>query len=546
MFKNLLIPLLIILIFQGIDYRLDMTQDQRYKLSNATSNMLISLDSPIKIDIFLTGQLPADYLRLQREITTLIKGMEEYTDQLLVSFINPFNGAESTEKLVEEMSQYGLPPEYVLSDHKQALEQTVVFPWAMMNNGSKTLIIPLLEKVLGDSEQQKINRSIAQLEFHFYDAFFKITKKQKPTLAVLTSHGTSAAIKIADFMRSLQPYYQLASFDLKALENEPEKTLENLNRFELLMVSNPTVPFSEIEKYLLDQHLMNGGKQWWAINSVAVNQDSLFNSSGSVVAIGRSLNMENTFFKYGFRLQKNLVKDLYCAPVVLASRSDSEAQYLPYPWPYFPLAKPTQKGLFGELAGNVLMPYPSSIDTLKNELEKKILISTSNFSKTLKTPAAIILKEASEKLNPDLFNQKSQALGVLLKGEFNSAFENRIPPIKLENKRTSGKSQLMVFSSGSMAENQVDKGNPLELGYDKWTNNFYSNKIFLQQSVHYLMENHKLLKLQNKRIDLPQLDFQKVKLKSTFLRILMLLIPLMILFLIGGLVYRKRLQKFSR
>ena len=546
MFKNLLIPLLIILIFQGIDYRLDMTQDQRYKLSNATTNMLISLDSPIKIDIFLTGQLPADYLRLQREITTLIKGMEEYTDQLVVAFINPFKDTESTEKLVEEMTQYGLPPEYVLSNHKQALEQTVVFPWAIINNGSKTLRIPLLEKVLGDNEQQKINRSIAQLEFHFYDAFFKITQKQKPTIAVLTSHGTSAAIKIADFMRSLQPYYQLASFDLKALENEPEKTLENLKRFELLMVSNPTVPFSEIEKYLLDQHIMNGGKQWWAINSVAVNQDSLFNSSGSAVAIGRSLNMENTFFKYGFRLQKNLVKDLYCAPVVLASRSDSEAQYLPYPWPYFPLAKPTQKGLFGELTGNVLMPYPSSIDTLKNELDKKILISTSNFSKTLKTPAAITLKEALEKLNPDLFNQKSQALGVLLKGEFNSAFENRIPPIKLENKRTSGKSQLMVFSSGSMAENQVDKGNPLELGYDKWTNNFYSNKLFLQQSVHYLMDNHKLLKLQNKSIDLPQLDFQKVKLKSTFLRTVMLLIPLMILFLIGGLVYRKRLQKFSR
>ena len=165
----------------------------------------------------------------------------------------------------------------------------------MMNNGSKTLRIPLLEKVLGDNEQQKINRSIAQLEFHFYDAFFKITQKQKPTLAVLTSHGTSAAIKIADFMRSLQPYYQLASFDLKALENEPEKNPRKLNRFELLMVSNPTVPFSEIEKYLLDQHLMNGGKQWWAINSVAVNQDSLFNSSGSAVAIGRSLNMENTF-----------------------------------------------------------------------------------------------------------------------------------------------------------------------------------------------------------------------------------------------------------
>ena len=341
--------MLLILIFQGIDYRLDMTQDQRYTLSTNTTSMLNTLDSPIKIDIFLTGQLPADYLRLQREITTLIKGMEEHTDQLVVSFINPFEGAESTDKLVEEMTQYGLPPEYILSDHKQALEQTVVFPWAMVNNGNKTLRIPLLEKVLGDNEQQKINRSIAQLEFHFYDAFFKITQKQKPTLAVLTSHGTSAPIKIADFMRSLQPYYQLASFDLKALENDPEKTLKNLNRFELLMVSNPTESFSEIEKYLLDQHLMNGGKQWWAINSIAVNRDSLFNSSGTAVAIGRSLNMESAFFKYGFRIQKNLVKDLYCAPVVLASRSDREAQYLPYPCHITHWQNPSKKGFLVSL-----------------------------------------------------------------------------------------------------------------------------------------------------------------------------------------------------
>ena len=230
-FKNLLIPLLLILIVQDIDYRWDMTQDQRYKLSNTTTSLLSSLENPLKIDIFLTGQLPADYLRLQREITTLIKGMEEHTDQLVVSFINPFEGAESTETLVEEMTQYGLAPEYILADQKQAFKQTVVFPWAMINDGSKTLRISLLEKVLGDDEQQKINRSIAQLEFHFYDAFFKITQKQKPSLAVLTSHGTSAAIKIADFMRSLQPYYQLASFDLKALENDqkkPSKTSSDL------------------------------------------------------------------------------------------------------------------------------------------------------------------------------------------------------------------------------------------------------------------------------------------------------------------------------
>jgi gliding-associated putative ABC transporter substrate-binding component GldG len=399
---------------------------------------------------------------------------------------------------------------------------------------------------LGDDKQQKINRSIAKLEFHFFDAFFKITQKQKPTLAVLTSHGTSEALKIADFMSSLKPYYQLASFDLKALENNPEKTLENLKRFNLLMVSNPTEAFSETEKYLLDQHLMHGGKQWWTINMVAVNRDSLFNSGGSAVAVERSLNMENVFFKYGFRIQKNLIKDMYCAPVVLASGSQSETQYLPYPWPYYPLAKPIQKKLFGNQAGNVFIPFPSSIDTLKNSLEKSILIGSSGFSHSLQTPTTIAIKEASDKLNPDLFKEKTQIIGLLIEGKFNSAFNNRIPPIKLGEKRASGQSQMIVFSSGAIAENQVDKGNPLQLGYDKWTNNFYFNKVFLQQTVHHLMGNQKLLQLQNKNVVLPRLDFQKVEQHSSLLKTLMLLIPLLILLLLGALISRWRIRRFSQ
>ena len=544
--KNIVIPLILILLFQRVDYRFDMTQDQRFSLNENTEILLNELEQPLKIDIFLTGRLPADYLRLQREIITLIKAMEEYTDQLVVNFIDPFEGAESTDALIKEMNQYGLPPEYILSSQNQSLEQTVVFPWAMVNDGNRTLRIPLLEKVLGDDEQQKINRSVAQLEFHFYDAFFKITQKEKPTLAVLTSHGTSEGVKIADFMRSLQAHYQLASFDLKALQNDPEKTLENLNRFKLLLISNPTESFSETEKYLLDQHLMNGGKQLWTINPVAINRDSLFNSIGKGVALGRSLNMENAFFKYGFKLQKNLIKDLYCAPIVLASGTDRQSQYIPYPWPYYPLAKPVDKELFGESAGNVLMLFPASIDTLKNPLKKRVLLSSSDFSQTLKTPTGIALKEASEKLNPTEFNQKSQVMGILLEGKFESAFDNRVTPFKLKEKKKIGESQMIVFSSGNIAENQVDKTTPLELGYDKWTNNFYYNKIFLQQSVHYLMDNQKLLNIQNKTVILPRLDFQKVKNISGRLRTVLLVIPLMVLLLLGGGFYRWRIVKYGR
>ena len=545
-FKNLLIPLLLILIAQFIDCRWDITQDQRYSLNDNTKALLKEIEYPLKIDIFLTGKLPANYLRLQREIKTLIKGMGEYTDKLVVRFIDPFEGAKSTKALIGEMTQYGLTPEYIIANQKQAVEQTVVFPWAMVNNGSKTLRIPLMEKVLGDDEQQKINRSIAQLEFLFYDAFFKIAQKQKPSIAVLTSHGTSQALKIADLMQSLQPYYKLASFDLKALEKDPEKTLQNLKRYALLMVSNPTEQFNEKEKYLLDQHLMHGGKQWWAINAIALNRDSLFNSGGSTVAVGRSINMENAFFKYGFRIQKNLIKDLYCAPLVVASGTDRQTQYLPYLWPYYPLVKPKQKELFGNRSGNVFLPFSSTIDTLKNSLDKTIIISSSDFTQTLQTPVRISLNEASEELNPILFDRKQQPLGVLLEGKFSSAFNNRIPPVKLDEKKATGKTKFIVFSSGSIAENQVQKGNPLELGYDKWTNNFYYNKIFIQQSVHYLMDNQKLLKLQNKTIELPLLDFQKVENLSGFLKTILLLVPLIILLIIWGVVYRWRVLRFGQ
>lgn len=543
---NIILPLLLIVVAQRAHFRWDATQDQRYTLNKKSATLLQELEQTLKIDIFLTGKIPADYLRLQREISTLFRSMEQYTDQLVVSFIDPFEGGGNTETLVSEMTEFGLPPEYIVANQNQAVEQTVVFPWAIINDGNKTLRISLLEKVLGDDEQQKINRSISQLEFKFFDAFYKIKQKQKRTIAVLTSHGTSEEIKIADFMRSLQPYYQLASFNLKIMEDDPKKTLDNLRRFPLLIISNPTVGFSKTEKYLLDQHLLNGGKQWWALNTLAINIDSLYTSSGSAVAVGRSLNMDNAFFKYGFRLQKNLIKDLYCAPIVLASGEDREAHYLPYPWPYYSLAKPKVNKWFGAYSGNVLMPFSSTIDTLLNPLQKTILISSSDFSQSLQIPVGIELKEATKKLIPATFDQKAQTMGVLLKGKFNSAFENRIKPLVLEEEKTSGESEMIVFSSGTIAENQVDNGQPLELGYDKWTNNFYFNKTFLQQSIHYLMGSEELLNIKAKSIALPRFDIDKVKKFSGGLKLGLLLIPLLILLFFGGLLYLLRIRKFGQ
>ena len=207
---------------------------------------------------------------------------------------------------------------------------------------------------------------------------------------------------------------------------------------------------------------------------------------------------------------------------------------------------PKYEKLFGKHSGNVLMPFSSTIDTLKNKLKKTILISSSNFSQTIQTPVSLSLKETSDKLNPNLFDQKPQPLGLLLEGKFSSVFDNRIPPVELKEKKITGESQMIIFSSGSVAENQLDKGNPLELGYDKWTNNFYSNKVFLQKTIHHLMGNQKLLHLQNKTVYLPQLDFQKVKQISGLLKTSLLIIPFLILLALGVWVYSWRTRKFGR
>ena len=544
--KNIALPLLLVVLAQYLPYRWDATIDKRYTLNENTIALLTALEQPLKIDVFLTGEIPGEYQRLKREIITLIKSMEAHTDELVVGFINPFDGSESTETLIQEMQQFGLPPEYVVATQNRGVAQTVVFPWAMLNNGTKTIRIPLLDKILGENEQQKINRSIAQLEFNIYDAIFKINQKQKQAIAVLTSHGSSPPRKVADFIRSLQPYYQLASFDLKALENDPQKTLENLRRFPLLMVSNPTTPFTDTEKYLLDQHLMQGGKQWWAVSPVTVNQDSLLNSEGMAVAVGRSLNMESAFFKYGFRLQRNLIKDLYCAPIVLANGNAEATQYLPYTWPYYPLAKPRVTELFGLQPGHVLMPFSSTIDTLKNNVKKTVLISSSNFSQSLQPPFAIDIKEATEKLNPEDFKLKRQAMGVLLKGEFPSAFENRVKPVKLNQGKENGSSEMMVFSSGTVAENQLENGGPLELGFDKWTRNYYFNKTFLQQTVHYLVGNKELIDVKNKTVELTRLDIEKINKISPSIKIFLLLTPLLLLLFFGGLMHWFRARKFSQ
>jgi gliding-associated putative ABC transporter substrate-binding component GldG len=402
----------------------------------------------------------------------------------------------------------------------------------LLNYENRTVRVSLLQKNLGDQPDQRILQSIQQLEFALMDGIHQVLLEEKKKIAVLKSHKTSEDILITSFLQGLLPYYNLASFNLKAFPEAPQKTLENLTRFDLLLVSNPKESFTNTEKFILDQFTQQGGSSMFLIDPVNIQKDSLFNLSGTTVSYGNPLELDDLFFKYGFRIRQELVKDLYSAPIVLAQGSQNNTQYLPYPWPYNPLAAPDQNNPIGSAVGNVFFQFASPIDTLKNNLKKTILINSSSLSKIEGIPSIIELKTATKPIKPSVFTDTAQTLGLTLEGKFNSLYTNRIHPFEWETKEIKN-ARIAVFGDGNLIENQIDKGKPLELGYDKWTNNFYSNKQFFKNTIHYLIGEDNLLSLRSREIKIALLDSEKVKSKGTFWTYFSVFTPLVFLLIIG-------------
>mgnify|MGYP003685144511 FL=1 len=443
------------------------------------------------------------------------------------------------------MNQYGLFPELVVERENQAVEQSYVFPWMLLNYGDRTVRVSLLQKNLGDSPKQRILQSIQQLEYAIMDGVYKILLQEKKKIAVLSSHDTSKDILVTNFLQDLLPYYNLAAFDLEAFPETPKKTLENLNRFDLLLVSNPKKVFSNTDKFILDQYTQQGGNSLYLIDPVHVQKDSLFALSGTTVSYANTLELDDLFFKFGFRVRQELVKDLYSAPIVLAQGEQNDSQYLPYPWPYNPLAAPNQDHSIGSAVGSVNFQFVSPIDTLKNKVKKTVLIQSSPLSKIEGIPSIIKLSSATEPIKPSVFTDSKQTLGVLVEGRFSSLYTNRIKPFEWKSKKVEP-ARMAIFSDGNLLENQIDKGQPLELGYDKWTNNFYSNKQFFKNTVHYLIENNTFLSLRAKEIKIALLDTAKTESELIYWRYFSLFAPLIILLILGLIFNGYRLKSYRQ
>jgi len=518
--------------------RLDLTLDKRYSLSENSIKQLQQLKEPIRIDLFLDGELPGLYRELRNELDVFLIQLEHYSDKLIVQYNDPFE-IGSTEQVIQEMQRYGMNPEIVVENKDGQRSESIVFAWMIINYGEASERVPLLQKQLGDTESDKIARSLQQMEYLIMDGIYKVSLKEKSNIAVLTSHKTSDQIKIADLLQSLKSYYNLGSFDLKNPGVSSEQSLKNLNRFDVLLVSNPNESFSSSEKYILDQYALQGGGILWLVNGIGIDRDSLFNSAGKAYGFPLELNLDDYFFHQGIRINKELVQDLYCAPIVLAAGEQNNTQYVPYPWPFYPLPTP-ESTLIGQDIGPVLTQFISPIDLIDNNLKKISLLQSSKFTKSSGVPTLVSFEQATQKIKPSRYNESSKNLGVLIEGEQSSLYTNRVKPFKLAEHLPKGSIKMVVFGDGNLAENQIDKGTPLQLGYDKWTNNFYNNKSLLLNAFHYLSSNPERLMIRQKQWDFAFLDPQKIETRGFLWKIMMLFIPVLISLIFGWLSQRGR------
>lgn len=542
----LLIVVIINLISGSLFNRFDLTEDGRYTLNEAMIEILEDINSPLIVDIFLEGsEFPSEFKRLQRETNIILDEFQTRNKLVKFNFIDPLSDPESRDLNIQQLSQRGLTPMQMSVQESGRTSQAVIFPWALASYNGLTVKIPLIKNKLGSDQSELVSNSVQHLEYAFADGFSKLLYPKRRKIAVLRGNGQLANRNIADFVTTLRDYYFIAPFTLDSVAESPQKTLDSLKTFDLIICPKPTTAFSEEEKFVLDQYTLYGGKSLWLIDAVAMDTDSLLNKKGSSVAFPIDLNLTDYFFKYGIRINPQLVNDLYSAPITLATGEGSQARFKQLPWFYSPLINTESEHPITKNINLVKLDFANPIDTLKNDLKQTILLQSSILSRTDGVPREIDIEMATKEPDPSAYNAGPQNVAVLIEGEFTSVYNNRVKPLNLSGILDRGyPSAMIVVSDGDIIKNEVGREGPLELGFDRWTGQLYGNKEFLLNAVNYLLDDTGLINIRTKNVSLAFLDQQKIIEEGTFWKVITILVPLLFLAFFGWIFNLLRKKKY--
>ena len=530
--------------------RFDLTSDSRYTLNKAALSIVKNVNSAIIIDVFLEGDdFPSEYRRLQTETKQLLEEFEAYNSNITFNFIDPFEDQANQDLRIAQFTERGLTPMQLSVQDNGKQSQRIIIPWALASYNNQTVDIPLVKYKVNANQQETVTNSVQNLEYAFADGLSRLINPKRRKIAILKGNNELPDLKIADLLKTLQQYYYIAPFTLDSVATNPKKTSKLLNTYDLVIAAKPTEAFSEEEKYILDQYTMNGGKSLWLLDKIIMEKDSLFNPEGKNIAVTRYLNLTDFFFKYGVRVNPVLtsVKSQNIGRITLETGQDESLKLQHFLWPYAPLALSDINHPITNNLNFVKFDFANQIDTLKNDIKKTILLKSDRPSRLEGTPKEISLEFALKEPDSKLFTKDRQNLAVLLEGEFTSVYNNRIKPLELENDITkSTATKMIVIADGDVIKNDLDKGRPTTLGFDKWTKETYGNKEFLLNSVNYLLDDDGLINIRSKEIKVAFLDYAKVGKEKTKWQIINIILPLLFLGLFGFIFNFLRKRKYAK
>ena len=530
--------------------RFDLTADKRYTLSQTSLNIVSEVKEPLYIDVFLEGEFPGEFKKLQTETQQLLEEFKAENPNIIFQFVNPLEDEDQKEATLQSFIERGLTPVNVTVNDKGQQTQEIVFPWAVATCANRSVKVPLLKNMMGASTAEKVVSSVQHLEYAFANAINTIAKAKQKKVVILNGNGELQDRYMADFIKSVKDNYYIGPFTLDSVAKSPNETLKFLKKYDLAVIAKPSEAFTEEEKQVLDQFIVSGGKTLWLVDQVNMEMDSLYNEMGSNLAFPRDLNLNDMFFKYGLRMSPNLIFDLQNTPIALATgEKGSATQYTQYPWFFSPMIYPTTKNPIVSNLDGIKFEFASPIEPLKNDIKKTVLLQSSQASKIIGTPSQISLAMVSLRPDKKEFESKGNyPVALLLEGQFHSMYQNRVLPFKDATFQNKGKNnKMIVISDGDVIKNQLDKnGQPMELGYDKWTNNLYANKEFLMNCVNYLLDDNGLINIRSKEVDLPILDKQKVYDTYTLSQVITVAVPIGFLILFGVVFTFLRKRKYSK
>ncbi len=559
-FLSLLIVIIIINTLSSVWFhRFDLTKEKRFSLSETTKELLTTIDDYIYIEVYLEGEFPAGIERLSIETEYILAEFKSQNPLIKYNFINPTESTDDNTRneIINQLFEKGLNPTTLQIKEGDGYSEKIIIPGAIVKYGAKEFALSLLKNQIANTPEQSIEQSIRELEYEFTNAINHLTNPVKPKIALISGHDELEGVEIEDLTNSLTEQYTLDKINLREFETnadgEPnlKKKLRDLTSQDLLIVVKPKRKFENIDKYFIDQYIMSGGKLIWLIDATNADMDSLSSKGTFLVQPLKDLNLNDILFKYGVRINNNLVQDISSSKIPIpTSFTNNIPKWELVPWNYFPVAIPSSNHPITRNLNAVKFDFAGSIDTVKTrtKINKTILLQTSPYTKIVNTPHEVSLQTALKTPLQEEYKRGNQALAVLLEGNFESIFKNRINKLTadLPFKENSKPTKMIVISDGDIVKNQLSRGVSLPLGYDRYEKRQYGNKTFILNAIDYLLDEDALIDIRSRELTIRGLNSQKIANEKTFWQLINIGLPAMMIIIFGLMKQYLRRKKYEK